>query len=142
MFTQRFVYICVTHNAQKKRKKKEATQMSVCRWMDKQTVKYYSAIEEWTMAANNNMNAVQIWYCKWKNPVSKGHIIFHLYDSLEKEKMQALRTDQWLPGVRVGEDWLLGDMREIFGGAGNVLDHGCGGGYMTICSWKCLKLYS
>ena len=66
------------------------------------------ATEEWTINARNNRNAVQICYCNWKNPVSKGYRIFHLYDSLEKKcrnrdqssDCQELRLGIWTQRVK------------------------------------------
>ena len=97
------------HNNQKV----ETTQMSINRWLDKQTMVYpyngilFSHKKEWSTDTRYNMDEPRKHFAKWRKPGTESHI---LYDSIymkspEEVNPQRQNTDWWLPGAGGRRKW-------------------------------------
>lgn len=112
----------------------ETPHISFSGWMDKQTV--LNAHNEILLSnkkgqaidIHDNLDECQTHYAKWKEPVSKGYILYgSIYMTFLKRQKYSGRTDQWGLEVEGGCDRTLCD--------GTSQCPNCGHGWRNLSMW-------
>lgn len=67
-------------------------------------MEYSSAVKEMTMAIRNNVDETQKYFAKWKEPNSKGHIVwFYLYGILKRANLYSAINQRFLEAKDGGD---------------------------------------